>query len=74
VNALASLQVDALLSYAVAIVLPALDAILPLLPSETAVITLGVATAVPAAPLRHRDRDRGRDLGVLLVLHRPTGR
>jgi membrane protein DedA with SNARE-associated domain len=50
VNALASLQVDALLSYAIAIVLPALDAILPLLPSETAVITLGVATAGSADP------------------------
>ena len=49
-NALASLQVDALLSYAIAIVLPALDAILPLLPSETAVITLGVATAGSTAP------------------------
>jgi len=50
VNALASLQVDALLSYAIAIVLPALDAILPLLPSETAVITLGVATAGSTDP------------------------
>ena len=49
-NALASLQVDALLSYAIAIVLPALDAILPLLPSETAVITLGVATAGSTDP------------------------
>jgi membrane protein DedA with SNARE-associated domain len=50
VNALASLRVDALLSYAIAIVLPALDAILPLLPSETAVITLGVATAGSTDP------------------------
>jgi membrane-associated protein len=50
VNALASLQVDSLLSYAIAIVLPALDAILPLLPSETAVITLGVATAGSTDP------------------------
>ena len=49
-NALASLQVDALLSYAIAIVLPALDAILPVLPSETAIITLGVATAGSADP------------------------
>jgi len=50
VNALASLQVDALLSYAIAIVIPALDAILPVLPSETAIITLGVATAGSADP------------------------
>ena len=50
VSALASLQVDSLLSYAIAIVLPALDAILPVLPSETAVITLGVATAGSTDP------------------------
>jgi membrane-associated protein len=50
VSALASLQVDSLLSYAVAIVIPAFDAILPVLPSETAVITLGVATAGSADP------------------------
>jgi len=50
VSALASLQVDSLLSYAIAIVLPALDAVLPVLPSETAVITLGVATAGSADP------------------------
>ena len=49
-NALASLRVDALLSYAIAIIIPALDAILPVLPSETAVITLGVATAGSADP------------------------
>jgi membrane protein DedA with SNARE-associated domain len=50
VNALASLRVDVLLSYAIAIIIPALDAILPVLPSETAVITLGVATAGSADP------------------------
>ena len=50
VSALASLQVDSLLSYAVAIVFPALDAILPVLPSETTIITLGVATAGSADP------------------------
>ena len=43
VSALASLQVDSLLSYAVAIVFPALDAVLPVLPSETIVIALGVS-------------------------------
>jgi membrane protein DedA with SNARE-associated domain len=50
VSALASLQVDSLLSYAAAIVFPALDAILPVLPSETIIITLGVATAGSADP------------------------
>ena len=48
--ALDSLQVDSLLSYAVAVILPALDAVLPVLPSETAIITLGVATAGSADP------------------------
>ena len=49
-SALASLQVDSLLSYAAAIVFPALDAILPVLPSETIIITLGVVTAGSADP------------------------
>jgi membrane-associated protein len=50
VTALASLQVDSIISYAIAIILPALDAILPVLPSETVVIALGVATAGSADP------------------------
>jgi membrane-associated protein len=45
-----SLQVDSLLSYAIAVILPALDAIFPVLPSETAIIALGVATAGSADP------------------------
>ena len=49
-SALASLQVDSLLSYAAAIVFPALDAVLPVLPSETIIITLGVVTAGSADP------------------------
>ena len=49
-SALASLQVDSLLSYAAAIIFPALDAVLPVLPSETIIITLGVATAGSADP------------------------
>ena len=49
-TALSVLQVDSLLSYLIAIILPALDAILPVLPSETAVITLGVATAGSTDP------------------------
>jgi membrane-associated protein len=50
VTALASLQVGSLLSYAIAVIIPALDAILPVLPSETAIITLGVATAGSVDP------------------------
>jgi membrane-associated protein len=49
-NALTSLQVGSLLSYLIALVIPALDAILPILPSETAIIALGVATAGSADP------------------------
>ena len=45
-----SLQVDSAFSYLVAVVLPALDAIVPVVPSETAVIALGVATAGSADP------------------------
>jgi membrane-associated protein len=46
VNALiSSLQIDSPLSYLIAVLLPALDAIFPVLPSETAVIALGVTTA-----------------------------
>jgi membrane-associated protein len=45
VNVLSHLQVDSPLSYLIAVLLPALDAIFPVLPSETAVIALGVSTA-----------------------------
>jgi membrane-associated protein len=48
--ALTSLQPDSALSYAIAIIIPALDAIFPVLPSETAVIALGVATAGSTDP------------------------
>lgn len=47
---LTALQVGSVLSYVVAVALPALDAILPVLPSETVVIALGVATAGSADP------------------------
>jgi membrane-associated protein len=50
VNAFSSLQPDSVLSYLVAVLLPALDAILPVLPSETVVLALGVATARSADP------------------------
>ena len=49
-GALTSLQVDSLLSYLIAILIPALDAIFPVLPSETAIIALGVATAGSTDP------------------------
>ena len=38
-SVLTSLQVDSVLSYAIAVVLPALDAIFPVVPSETAITT-----------------------------------
>jgi membrane-associated protein len=44
------LDVTSLASYLVAFVLPAVDALLPIVPSETAIITLGVATAGSADP------------------------
>lgn len=49
-SALGALHVGSALSYLIALVIPALDAILPVLPSETAVITLGVATAGSTDP------------------------
>ena len=42
---LSQLHVDSPLSYAIAISIPALDAIFPVVPSETAVVALGVTTA-----------------------------
>jgi membrane protein DedA with SNARE-associated domain len=47
---LAGLQVNSAISYAIAVIVPALDAIFPVLPSETAIIALGVATAGSADP------------------------
>jgi membrane-associated protein len=44
------LDVTNLASYLVAFILPALDALLPIVPSETAIITLGVATAGSTDP------------------------
>ena len=49
-SVLETLQVDSVLSYLIALVIPALDAIFPVLPSETAVITLGVTTAGSTDP------------------------
>jgi membrane protein DedA with SNARE-associated domain len=42
---LSVLQPDSLFSYLVAFLFPALDAVLPLLPSESAIVALGVSTA-----------------------------
>jgi membrane-associated protein len=49
-NVLTSLQVGSPVSYLIAIIVPALDAIFPVLPSETTVIALGVATAGSTDP------------------------
>jgi membrane-associated protein len=50
VTDLSALQVGSLVSYAIAVLIPALDALVPVLPSETAVIALGVATAGSTDP------------------------
>ena len=47
---LSDLQVDSGLSYLIAFTVPALDAIVPVLPSETAIVALGVATAGSVDP------------------------
>jgi membrane-associated protein len=55
---LTALHVDSPLSYAVAFTLPALDAVVPVLPSETAIIALGAASVGTTDPR----------LGVLILL------
>jgi membrane protein DedA with SNARE-associated domain len=45
-----NLQVGSALSYLIAFVLPCLDAVLPLLPSETVIIAFGVASAGSSDP------------------------
>lgn len=47
---LSQLAVGSPYSYAVAVLVPALDAVIPVLPSETTVIALGVATAGSTDP------------------------
>jgi membrane-associated protein len=47
---LAALDVSSPASYVIAAALPALDALIPLVPSESAIIALGVATAGSADP------------------------
>jgi membrane protein DedA with SNARE-associated domain len=53
-----ALNIDSPLSYVVAVLLPALDALLPWLPSETVVIALGAVTAGSTDPR----------IGVLVLL------
>jgi membrane-associated protein len=50
VSVLDTLQVDSVISYLIALILPAFDAIVPVLPSESAVIALGVTTAGSTDP------------------------
>jgi membrane-associated protein len=50
VSGITSLQVGSLLSYLIAFALPCLDAVLPVLPSETVIIAFGVATAGSSDP------------------------
>jgi membrane-associated protein len=45
-----ALQVDSLLSYLLAFGIPALDAVFPVLPGETVIVALGVATAGSVDP------------------------
>jgi membrane-associated protein len=49
-SGITSLQVGSPLSYLVAFTLPLLDAVLPVVPSETVIIAFGVATAGSADP------------------------
>ncbi len=49
-SAFGTLQTGSALSYLIALVIPALDAIFPVLPGETVVIALGVATAGSTDP------------------------
>jgi membrane-associated protein len=49
-NWLSTLTITSPLSYLIAVLLPAFDAFIPILPSETAIITLGVATAGSTDP------------------------
>jgi membrane protein DedA with SNARE-associated domain len=50
VSAFETLQVGSALSYLIAFIVPALDAVFPVLPGETVVIALGVVTAGSADP------------------------
>jgi membrane protein DedA with SNARE-associated domain len=50
VSGITALQVGSALSYLIAFVLPCLDAVLPVVPSETVIIAFGVATAGSVDP------------------------
>jgi hypothetical protein len=66
---LTRLGVASLASYLIAVLLPALDVLIPVLPSETAVIALGVSTSgstdprIAVAGLRSHRRGQRRDRG-----------
>jgi len=49
-SGITNLQVGSVLSYLIAFALPCLDAVLPVLPSETVIIAFGVATAGSTDP------------------------
>jgi membrane-associated protein len=49
-SSFSQLDVSSPLSYLVALIFPALDALLPIVPSETAIVTLGVVSASRADP------------------------
>lgn len=49
-NAFSQLDVSSPVSYLVALIFPALDALLPVVPSETAIVALGVASAGQTDP------------------------
>ena len=50
---LTALQLGSPLSYLLAFAMPLLDAVLPVVPSETAIVALGVATAGRTDPRSH---------------------
>jgi membrane-associated protein len=50
VNYFTELQPDSLVSYLVAFLFPVIDAVFPVFPSESAIVTLGVATAKSIDP------------------------
>src|SRR6266542_3409395 len=50
ISSFSQLDVSSPVSYLVALIFPALDALLPVVPSETAIVTLGVASASDADP------------------------
>lgn len=72
-SALTSLQVGSVISYVIAIVIPALDAVIPVLPSESVIIALGVATAGSADPrIALLVTHSGREVVTMLCITTPS--